>query len=85
MTFTVGLMVYVSCIGIRNIFRYNRFKINYEVSAQALNTQLRLNSEYKQRLASMSHYSFWELEAKKQLGLINKNEILYQMLGEINE
>jgi len=78
--FTLILLVYVCCIGIRNIFRYNRFKIDYEVSVQALNNQLRLNSDYKQKLAATSQNEFWALEAKQQLGLVNKYEITYQLI-----
>ncbi|MSR88503.1 MAG: hypothetical protein EXS67_02480 [Candidatus Margulisbacteria bacterium] len=79
--FTLFLLGYTSYIGLKNVFRYNEFKIAYKVQQAAYLEELRLNKNYKQQLLFMQNPDYWELQAKKKLGLINPGEHVVKIIG----
>ena len=76
--FLVVVFAYVSSIGLRNLFRYNSFKLELE---QKLVEQELLQQEhdyYLQSLALMDSDRYWELQAKKMLGYVKNGEHIYK-------
>ena len=77
---TVGLIVYICGIGLKNIFRYNSFHSEYESLKQTLLVETRTNQYYKRQLSQLNSPDFWELEAKTQLGYVKEGEVVYKII-----
>ena len=73
----VGL-VYSTCIGLRNVFRYNTFKKEVVMKQSALAELHYTNQYYKRLVSSIKSDSFWIVEAKQKLGYSQKGEIVYK-------
>ena len=80
--FTLFLLGYTTYIGLKNVFRYNKFKAEYATVQLAYEDQVRLNKTYKRQLASMQTTDYWELQAKKQLGYVNHGEQVVKIIAE---
>jgi len=78
--FTLFLLGYTSYIGLKNVFRYNEFKIAYNALQATYLEEIRLNKTYKQQLLFMQNPDYWELQAKKKLGLINPGEHVVKII-----
>ena len=76
---TVVLLVYVSCIGIRNVFRYNRFKIDCDQALQQLDFSQKKNDHLHRQLKQIDDNSYWDLKAK-EIGYIAKGDVVYKVL-----
>lgn len=79
--FTLFLLGYTSYIGLKNVFRYNEFKIAYNALEATYVEELHLNKTYKQQLLFMQNPDYWELQAKKKLGLINSGEHVVKIIN----
>ena len=77
-------MVYVCCIGIKNIFRYNKFKLEAEQSRLQLEKLTLQRELYQKELQSMQDDQYWEFLAKKRLGYVKPGEIVYKIVPQIN-
>ena len=78
---TFLLLVYVCSIGIRNVFRYNTFRLDYLEAVSVLKYEQQRNQQFYHQLEQMEHTNYWELRAK-QLGYRSKNEIVYKLNPE---
>jgi cell division protein FtsB len=78
--FTFSTFIYISYIGIKNVFRYNAFKRDYEQVVDKLGLLAQKNTQYKQKLLSMGQNKFWEKEAKLKLGFVKQGEEIYRLV-----
>lgn len=78
--FTFLSLIYISYIGIKNVFRYNAFKREDRQAVKELHSLTQINTQYKQKLLAMSHHKFWEREAKLKLGFVNQGEEVYRLI-----
>jgi cell division protein FtsB len=74
---TIVIFVYICSIGMRNIFRYNKFKRSYDETVFELNIEQKKYQKFKQILADMKSLDYWELQGKKRLGFVKNDEIVY--------
>ncbi|MFC1751856.1 septum formation initiator family protein [Thermoproteota archaeon] len=74
---TVGLCIYICCIGIKNVFRYNKFQLEYHALAKELEVEKQKNLAYIKTLAAMKHPDYWEILAKKRFGYVKKGEVMF--------
>ncbi|MGE4169540.1 MAG: septum formation initiator family protein [Candidatus Margulisiibacteriota bacterium] len=83
----VLLLAYTSYIGIKNIFRYNGFKLEYQAKLDAFNVETKLNQRYRTQLLLMDRPEFWENEAKTRLGFVHPGETVYKPIyqNELND
>lgn len=77
--FVCILLVYTAYIGIKNLFRYNTFKIEHSLLQEEHVRVIKHNSEYKMALNSLENPRFWEALAKQKLGLRVKGERIYKI------
>jgi len=80
--FTCFLFLYVFAIGIKNFFRYNGFKNEQQRLYEQLDKSTVQNQTYKQELLKMESESYWELKARRRLGLVKKDEHVYKFVYE---
>lgn len=78
--FTFLNLVYISYIGIKNVFRYNAFKREDRKAVHDLYLLTQINTQYKQKLLAMGQHKFWEREAKLKLGFVNQGEEVYRLI-----
>lgn len=78
--FTFLNLIYISYIGIKNVFRYNAFKREDRKAVHNLHLLTQINTQYKQQLLAMSQHKFWEREAKLKLGFVNQGEEVYRLI-----
>ena len=76
---SVILLTYTFFIGIKNIFRYNKLKVQYEKVVMKYQTELQKKEEYKIQIDQMKFQDFWELQAKQKLGYVKQKEIVYKL------
>jgi len=67
-------LFYCLYIGIRNVFRYNAFRLEYKSTQQEYLKVLEKNHHLKKELQEMDSTEYWEKRAKQDLGLIKKGE-----------
>jgi cell division protein FtsB len=77
---TTVLFLYFFIIGIKNVFRYNKFEIEHEILSAQFQKEVLLNNWYKQELVMMKNPSYWELLAKNRLSYVNKREHIYKII-----
>jgi cell division protein FtsB len=77
--FTLILMGYVCYIGLKNIFRYNAFMLEYKNVTAQVEEEARRNLIIKRQLLKMRDADYWEVQAKQQLGYINEGETVYNL------
>ena len=77
---TLVLVVYVCCIGIKNIFRYNKFKLEAQENERVLKHLTFQQDAYNKKLLSIENEGTWELLAKTRLGYVKKGEVVYRFL-----
>lgn len=77
---TLIILVYICSIGIKNIFRYNKFKLEYRLLNAQLTKEKQRNIQLKQRLTMLKKPFFWEMIAKQKLGYIKKGETVYKII-----
>jgi len=77
---TLLLIIYSSSIGMRNLFRYNRFSYDLENNLVKLKELQMLNHTYKNSLVKMDSDFYWEFLAKRDLGYVNKGESVVKFL-----
>jgi len=68
------VLFYCLYIGIRNIFRYNAFRLEHTTTSQEYLKVLEKNHLLKSELQEMEKDEYWERKAKQDLGLIKKGE-----------
>lgn len=78
-TATIILFVYVCSIGIRNVFRYNAFKIEYLDARQQYDDELKKKEWYEFQINAQSRESYWEEKAKMELGYVKDGEVVYKL------
>ena len=85
--FSILILVYSSYIGIRNVFRYNVIKNELKIVQNDLVLLQNKNLELNETLTSLSDNRYWELLAKRKLGLKKTGEIMYMFVnnGENND
>ncbi len=74
---TLTLMGYICSIGIRNVFRYNMFKLQYAALCRDYMLEQEKRAVLNQQLLEITTSEFWELEAKSKLGYVNEGERVY--------
>jgi cell division protein FtsB len=77
---SLALFLYVSGIGLKNIFRYNTFKLEHKALLAEVEQERRKQLLYQSKLARIRQISFWEEEAKLKLGLVKQGEVVYQFI-----
>ncbi|MCP4050925.1 MAG: septum formation initiator family protein [bacterium] len=78
---TLIFFCYICSIGIKNIFRYNKFKLEYSDLTTEYLKELHLNEVYNKQLSSLNNDFYWEALAKKQLNYIKKDEVVYKVIS----
>ncbi|MBG90949.1 MAG: hypothetical protein CL521_03935 [Actinobacteria bacterium] len=81
----LGVLLNVLCIGIRNVFRYNKFRSEYDQSVRQLQVASKLNQQYKRQLLQFQDNSYWELEAKRRLNYVKPGEAVYIFINQTSE
>lgn len=77
----VGILtIYLAGIGIKNIFRYNRFQLEAQSLVAELQKETIHQTAYKQELEAMRQPEYWQQLAQKRLGLVNKGEAVYKII-----
>mgnify|MGYP003330267889 CR=1 FL=1 len=76
---SIILFVYVCGIGVKNVFRYNKLRLDYARNLTALENEKQLNRKYKNQLTRMKSPRYWELAAKRDLGYVRKGEQVYKL------
>ena len=74
---TIVVFIYICSIGMRNLFRYNKYQRSYEDTVTELNSEQEKYQAFKQTLADMKSLDYWELQGKERLGFVNKGEVVY--------
>ena len=77
---TLFLFLYMGYIGLKNVFRYNKFKIDYVSMQETYAEEQKINLDYKHQLASMQSPDYWELQAKAKLGLVCSGERVIKIM-----
>jgi hypothetical protein len=78
------LLVYVSCIGIRNSFRYNRYKIEHNYAIEQLDLARKKHANLHRHLAQIEDRAYWELKAR-EIGFIAQGDVVYKVLAKSME
>ena len=78
---TFCLFVYVCSLGIKNIIRYNGFKLQYADLVSELKKETRLNRTYKNQLLDMKTKTYWETKAREKLGYVKPGETVYKLIS----
>tara|TARA_B100002051_G_C16386892_1_gene463281 strand:- start:95 stop:388 length:294 start_codon:yes stop_codon:yes gene_type:complete len=74
---TCFLLIYILAIGINNIFRYNKYQLQYnEIEMKLINEKIK-NKELINELKKTKKEEYWELKAKQELGYIKSNEKVF--------
>lgn len=71
---------YIFFIGLKNIFRYNTFKLEKARIIQRHASLLNLNQNLHARLQEMNSETYWEFQARRQLGYIKPGEKTYKLV-----
>jgi|GEM_PF-1491607 len=75
----VMIMGYSIWIGLKNLFRYNAYIVEYTQLYQDMLTENRVNDRMKQLLSLLQDQSFWEMTAKTKLGYVKEGEVVYKI------
>lgn len=75
---TIFLLIYSASIGIRNVFRYNTFKIENATLEKRMQKEHKRFRQYQYEVQAMNNDDYWEQLAKKRLGLVKPNERLFK-------
>ena len=67
-------LIYCLYVGIRNVFRYNAFRLEYKSTQEEYMKVLEKNHHIKKELQELASNDYWEKRAKQDLGLIKKGE-----------
>ncbi len=78
---TIAIFVYICGIGIKNIIRYNSFKLHYTTLIADLRKETHINESFKNQLLAMNETGYWELKAKEQLGYVKPGETVYKLIS----
>jgi cell division protein FtsB len=70
----------VGYIGLKNLFRYNKFKIEYARLQEDYEDEQKRHLDYLHQLASMQSPDYWELQAKAKLGLVCPGERVIKIM-----
>ena len=71
-------LIYICCIGIKNVFRYNRFSAVHKSLLSQMENQQQLNYQYKKEILALKNERYLELIAKEKLQLILPGEKVYK-------
>lgn len=77
---TLFLFIYICCIGIKNVFRYNVLSREYKVMSNKLIKQQKIYQLLSREVSLSKVSSHWHFLAKKELGYIHPNESVYFVL-----
>ena len=77
---SIIVFVYICCIGIKNVFRYNGLKQHYAALKIETTKSEQFNQKLKHNLAAMENPSYWELDAKQRLGYVYKHEEMIKVI-----
>jgi hypothetical protein len=77
---TITLLIYVTSIGIKNFFRYNRFKSEYNTVLVNLNEEKSRQRLFNTELAQFSSNDYWELEIRQKLHYVQQGEEVYKFI-----
>ena len=80
--FTLVVFLYVCCIGIKNVFRYNTYKSAHVLKENELEAVRQKNTQLKQDLLDMESEHYWELQVKERLGWVKSGEVEYRILSQ---
>jgi cell division protein FtsB len=76
---SVGLLVYGSSIGIKNIFRYNVFELESRRLKSQLGREQARNHALILQQQRMQAPQYWEEKIRQELGYVRPNEVVYQV------
>lgn len=77
LSITIIGLIYVSSLGIKNIFRYNKLRFEHEEAVQAYQLEKTRNQSFQEKLHLMKSNHYWELTAKQKLGFQKPKETVY--------
>ena len=75
---TAIVLSYFFYIGIKNVFRYNVFRIEYQNLLNTHSKERHDNQTYRHMITNMESDHFWDLEARLKLGFVKENEQIYR-------
>ena len=74
----ICLFLYSFTISIRNYVRFSFLSKQYITLEKEYESLEQQQFEFKQKLNLIHRDSFWELEAKRKLGYIRKDEVMFK-------
>ena len=79
---SICVLVYISTIGIKNIVRYNRISLEYNVLKKQYDSVSQKQVFFKSQLNSLKEELYLEYLAKERLGYVKKNERVIKFIQE---
>lgn len=77
---TIILLLYVTTIGIKNFFRYNRFKSEYKTVLTNLKIEKQRYASMESELTKMKSNDYWEWEIRQRLQYVKPDEEIYKFI-----
>ena len=74
------LFLYVCGISVKNIFRYNTFKMEHRELSAVVNKERRTHERLQIQILRLGTSDFWEIEARQRLGMTRPGEKIYQFV-----
>ena len=71
-------VIYITFIGIKNVFRYNKLKLMYQSGLDAYYKQLNSNKYYKQQLLDMQSADYWTFQLTSRLGYVREGDHVFK-------
>ena len=80
--FSLIIFIYICCIGIKNVFRYNKFNAEHKMLINELDQQKKLNDQYQKEMLALKDKSYLELIVKQKLFLVKPGEKMYKFIED---
>jgi cell division protein FtsB len=72
--------VYTASIGIKSVFRYNSFKLDFQKNKARYEAVLARNAQLKLDVQKLCDNEYWEMQARQRFGYVKKGEIVYRFI-----
>lgn len=82
---TILVFLYICGIGIKIVFRYNIFRMDYKRALSEYNAVLEENHKYEILLSKMQDDHYWEINARQKLKYIKPGEEVYKYFTQVKK
>jgi len=73
------LLTYTFFIGLKNVFRYNKLRVQHEKTLNRYQLELAKKENFEKQLEQMKQNTYWELQAKQKLSYVKPGEVVYKL------